>query len=59
MGIPSAMTNRKNRQSDNPKLISEDTFFENKKRYFGTLTFVKIPELLSNAIIPVDVDSLK
>lgn len=59
MGIPSAMTNRKNRQSDNPKLISEDTFFENKKRYLGTLTFVKMLELLSNAIIPADVDSLK
>ena len=59
MGIPSAMTNRKNRQSDNPKLISEDTFFENKKRYLGTFTFVKMPELLSNAIIPAVVDSLK
>ena len=59
MGMPSATTKTKKRQSDNPKLISEDTFLENKNKYFGTFTFVNIPELLSNATIPVDVDSLK
>ena len=59
MGIPSAITKIKKRQSDNPKLISEETFLENKNKYLGTFTFVNIPELLSKAIIPLDVDSLK
>lgn len=59
MGMPSATTKTKKRQSDNPKLIIEDTFLENKNKYFGTFTLVNILELLSNATIPVDVDSLK
>jgi hypothetical protein len=57
--MPSAITNIKNRQRDKPKLISEETFLENKNIYFGTFTFVNMPALLSNANIPVVVDSRK
>jgi hypothetical protein len=59
IGMPSATTNIKNRQRDKPKLISEETFLENKNIYLGTFTFVKMPALLSNANIPVVVDSRK
>jgi hypothetical protein len=59
IGMPSATTNIKNRQRDKPKLIREETFFENKNMYLGTFTFVNMPALFSNASIPVDVDSRK
>ena len=57
--ILSSMQNTKNTPKVRPKLISVCTFLENKKRYFGTLTFVKIPALLINEVMPWLVDSLK
>ena len=36
MGIPSTITNTKKMQSVRPKLIREETFFDIRKRYFGT-----------------------
>jgi hypothetical protein len=45
--------------NSNPKLISEDTFFDNKKIYFGTFNWEKMPTLLKSECIPDVVDSLK
>ena len=42
-----------------PKLINDETFFENRNIYFGTLTFENIPELDIKALMPPLVDSLK
>ena len=42
MEMPSAITKTKNMQSVRPKLINEETFFESKNKYLGTLIFVKI-----------------
>ena len=58
-GIPSIATNRKRISKVRPKLIREDTFCENKNRYFGILTFVKIPALATREFIPRFVASEK
>ena len=42
-----------------PKLIRDETFFENRKRYFGTFIFEKIFALSIRELIPVFVASLK
>jgi hypothetical protein len=56
---PSIMQNIRNTPSVSPKLIRDETFFENKKRYFGTLILVNIPALARSEPIPLLVDSLK
>ena len=43
----------------NIKLINDETLFESKKRYLGTFTLVKIPELSTIDDIPPLVASLK
>jgi hypothetical protein len=58
-GIPSAATNMKKITKVSPKFMSEDTFFDNKNRYLGTLTFVKILLLVTNELIPLFVASRK
>ena len=40
-GIPSNPTNKKNMIRVSPKLIREETFRENRNKYFGTFTLVK------------------
>ena len=41
------------------KFISDDTFFENRKRYFGTFTLENIEALSISDAIPEPVASLK
>ena len=55
----SMMQNAKNTHSVMPKLISVCTFLENRNRYLGTLTLVKMDALPIRDIMPWDVDSLK
>ena len=55
----SMMQNTKNTHSVMPKLISVCTFLENRNRYLGTLTLVKMDALPIRDIMPWDVDSLK
>lgn len=57
--ILSRIQKTKKTQRVKPKLISVWTFFENRKIYFGTLTFVKIPDFPIRDCIPCPVDSLK
>jgi hypothetical protein len=58
-GNLSKATNIKKIINSNPKLISEDTFLDNKKMYFGTFNWEKIPALLKSDCIPDVVDWLK
>ena len=51
--MPSSRQNPRKTRKVNPKLISEDTFWESRNRYFGTLTLVKMPALSTNEDIPV------
>jgi hypothetical protein len=53
------MQNKKNNISVIPKLIREEMFRENRKRYFGTLIFVKIGAFAKSEPIPPLVESLK
>ena len=57
--MPSRKQNNTNTTMVRPKLISACTFLENKNKYFGTLTLVKIPALLIRDCMPCPVDSLK
>ena len=57
--IPSMIQKTKNTTSVKPKLISAETFLEKRKRYFGTLILVIIPEFASNEPIPPFVESVK
>lgn len=41
------------------KLIREETFLENRNKYFGTFTLVNISALSKRDVIPSFVDSLK
>ena len=41
------------------KLMRHCTFFDSRKRYFGTLTLVKMPALPMRELMPCEVDSLK
>lgn len=58
-GMPSKATKPKKTSNVKPKFIKEDTFCENKKRYFGTFTLVKIDALLTSEFIPKLVASEK
>ena len=58
-GKPSAKTNAKKIISVKPKLIKDDTFFDNKKIYLGTFTLLKIPAFAIREFMPPFVDSLK
>ena len=53
------MQKMKNTQRVSPKLISEETFLEKRKRYFGTFIFVKIPAFARREPMPPFVESLK
>jgi hypothetical protein len=53
------MQKMKNTARVRPKLISEDTFLENRNRYFGTFIFVKIAEFAIRLPIPPPVASEK
>jgi hypothetical protein len=57
--IPSKATKTKNIISVSKKFIKDETFFDNKNKYFGTLTFVKIPAFAISELIPPLVASLK
>ena len=57
--IPSMMQKMKNMIRVRPKFIREETFFENRKRYLGTFTFVNIPEFPRRDPIPTLVESEK
>ena len=57
--IWSSAQNTKNTHSVRPKLMRHWTFLEKRKRYFGTLTLVKMPALPVRAVMPWLVDSLK
>ena len=48
----SKMQKAKKTQRVRPKFMRVWTFFENRKRYFGTLTFVKISEFPIRDCIP-------
>ena len=49
----SIMQNMRKTEKVNPKLISEDTFFEKRKRYIGTLILENIFALSISELIPV------
>ena len=49
----------KNTERVRPKLIREETFLENKNRYFGTFIFEKISAFASKDPIPPFVASEK
>ena len=51
--------NTKKMHSVRPKLMRVCTFLENRNRYLGTLTLVKMPALLIRDCMPCEVDSLK
>ena len=57
--ILSRMQNTKNTQRVKPKLMRVWTFLENRKRYLGIFTLVKMPELPMRDCMPWPVDSLK
>lgn len=57
--IWSKIQNRKNTHSDSPKLMSVCTFLENRNKYLGMFTLVKIAALPMREVIPWIVDSLK
>ena len=57
--IPSIMQKMKNTIKVSPKLISDDTFLEKRKRYFGTLIFPNISALARSEPIPPLVESEK
>ena len=57
--IPSIMQNIRNITKVSPKLISDETFFEKRKRNFGTFIFVKIAELARREPMPPFVESVK
>ena len=57
--IPSIMQKTNKIARVIPKFISEETFLENRKRYLGTFTFVKIPALPRREPIPPLVESVK
>lgn len=53
-GMPSAITKIKKTTNVSKKLISVETFLDNKNKYLGTLILVKIPALLtSEFMLPV------
>ena len=56
---PSIMQKMKNTARVSPKFMSEETFFENKKRYFGTFIFVKMLAFARSDPIPPFVESVK
>ena len=56
---PSIMQKRIKTANVSEKLIRDETFFEKRKRYFGTFTFENIPALSISDAIPVPVASLK
>lgn len=56
---PSRAAKMKNRINVNPKLIMAETYFDNRKIYFGTLILEKICRLLTSELIPPVADSLK
>ena len=58
-GMPSIATKVKKISSVKPKLISDDTFWDSRNRYFGTFTLVKIPALPTREFIPRLVASVK
>ena len=49
----------KNMQRESEKLMNVCTFFENRKRYLGTLIFEKILAFSVKEVMPCDVASLK
>ena len=57
--ILSKMQKRKNTDSDNRKLINDETDAESRNIYLGTLIFEKIGALFKSATIPVLVVSRK
>ena len=57
--IWSSPQNTKKMHSVRLKLISVCTFLENRNRYLGMLTLVKMAALFTRDVIPWDVDSLK
>ena len=57
--MPSNATKMKNTISISPKLMSDWIFRDNKNKYFGTLTLVKIPALPMMVSMPPFVASMK
>jgi hypothetical protein len=57
--MPLIATNKKKIISVRAKLTKDDMFLDNKNKYLGTLTLVKIPLLAIKDCIPKLVDSLK
>ena len=55
----SIIAKTKNTHNVSPKLISVWTFLENRNKYFGTFTFVKILAFPVKEVMPWLVDSLK
>jgi hypothetical protein len=58
-GTLSIMQKRINTTKVIPKLMSDEIFFEKRKRYFGTFTFENIEALSIREDIPDEVASLK
>ena len=56
---PSASTNSKNTASVSAKLMREDTFLDNRNRYFGTLTLLMMSRFCIRLLMPPVVESLK
>ena len=56
---PSIKQKRRNTRKVKPKLIREEIFLENRKRYFGTLILVNIEAFDKREDIPPLVASLK
>ena len=59
MLIPSSTQKTMKTPRDKPKFIRDETFLENKNKYFGTFILVKIPEFARREPIPPPVESLK
>jgi hypothetical protein len=57
--IPSNTQKMKKTRRVSPKLIAEDTLFENRNRYFGTLILVNIGAFSSNDPIVAPLESEK
>ena len=57
--MPSMIQKMRNTRNVSPKLISEEIFLENRKRYFGTFILVNIDAFERREDIPPLVASLK
>ena len=56
---PSIAEKMNSRMSVSQKVISDETFCDSKKRYFGTLTFVNMLALVTSAFMQRFVESVK